>query len=159
MTAATGADAFGDLELDHIVGAVTAGRTEYGLDPLFRTALRSAAAVGWRDEVVRDLEKVEVARCVRRFAARMVALRTCLGQAEKLHHELQRQRWLLSAVENYCAAVTELTAGLVEAAPASRALVALRKYSRQYADSAAFQDLLASSNELAAALAGVRYQL
>ncbi|MGZ0147665.1 MutS-related protein [Kribbella sp. WER1] len=152
---AMGAEAFGDLRLDQVVRAVTAGRAEYELDPFFRRTVRSAEAVGWRHEVVKDLQNEQVSQCVREFAARMVSVRTCLAQAQKLHHELQRQRWLLSAAETYGAAVTGLTA----LQPASRGLRALHEYLTEYAGSPGFQELLADSNKLVADLAGVRYQL
>ncbi|WP_350275059.1 hypothetical protein [Kribbella sp. HUAS MG21] len=155
----TGREAFRDLQLEQIVAAVTAGRAEYDLAPLFRAAASSPETVAYRHEVARDLETVAVARTVRDFAARMVSTRTGLRQARSLHHELQRQRWQLTAAATYCQAVAGLSAGLDASPLESRALLALRGYLRQHVDSAAFQGLNAEAVRLTADLERVRYQL
>ena len=47
---------FGDLALDRIVAAVTAGKKEYTLQPFLHAPLQEVDAVRFRQEVARDLE-------------------------------------------------------------------------------------------------------
>ncbi|GAB2675617.1 MutS-related protein [Kribbella swartbergensis] len=156
---AVGAAAFKDLNLDQLVAAVTAGRDDYDLAPLFAAPARSVETIAYRHEIARDLEGKAVADGVRLFARRMVSVRTHLAQAGKLHHVLQQERWFLSAAENYCAAVTGLVAALATAQPRSRGLRALLDYVTAYAGTAMFQDLVAETTDITARLAGVHYRL
>ena len=83
---------FPDLHLDQVLDSLTSGRKEYGLEPFFYSPLRSAEAVRYRREVLRDLEDRAVLETVREFAKAMRGMRGHLAQAEKLHYELQKQR-------------------------------------------------------------------
>jgi hypothetical protein len=47
---------FGDLNLDQFVTALTAGRQEYRLEPIFSARLRDPDAIAYRHEVLRDLD-------------------------------------------------------------------------------------------------------
>jgi DNA mismatch repair ATPase MutS len=156
---AVDAAAFKDLNLDQVVAAVTAGRNDYDLAPLFAAPVRSVETIAYRHEIVRDLEGKAVADGVRLFARRMVSTRTHLAQAGKLRHILQQERWFLSAAENYCRAVTDLAAALATARLRSRGLRALLDHLTAYAGSAAFQELTAETTDLTARLARVHYLL
>ena len=50
-------ESFRDLHLDRIVASLVAGRAEYHLEPLLYAPLKTADAVGYRHEVLRDLER------------------------------------------------------------------------------------------------------
>ena len=47
---------FVDLNLDQIVGAITAGNPEYNLKPLFYTPLKDTADIKYRQEIAQDIE-------------------------------------------------------------------------------------------------------
>ncbi len=53
-------DVFADLNLDQVLESMTAGREQYELRPFFYAPLHEVAAVRYRHEVLRDLEKPDV---------------------------------------------------------------------------------------------------
>ena len=150
---------FGDLNLDQITEAATAGKTGYDLTPLFYAPLANADAIAYRHEVFRDLRDRAVAGQVEMFAAGMRGMREHLATARKLHHPLQRQRWFAEAVAVYCDAVTGLAAGLGTAGVRSRGLAGFRDYLAGYVRSEAFTVLAAETTRLAGDLSAVTYRL
>ena len=150
-------DFFADLNLDQVLASLTAGRELYELEPFFFSPLRDVEAVRYRHEVFRDLESSGVHAAVTRFASAMRRTQLYLAQVGKLHYALQRQAWLLDAVEIYCEAVHSLADGLAEQPMTSRGFNELRDYLAEYAASDRFTSLAAETQALKDALAGVRY--
>lgn len=150
---------FVDLHLDQVLDSITAGRQEYNLKPLFYAPLHDVAAVRYRHDVLRDLEKETVFASVGAFAERMQAMRQHLAQAEKLHYKYQKEHWFLDAVAIYRDAVTALTDDLTRFDVESRGFLALRDYLRNYIESPGFTSLLDETHKLQDALAEVRYRV
>jgi len=148
---------FRDLNLDQVVGAVTAGREEYRLLPFFWAPLDDADAVAYRHEVFRDLEETALREGITSFAEKMRYVRAHLEQADKLYYLLQKERWFLDAVGTYIQAVLGLREALVQSELRSRALRAFRQYLCSYVESPTFVDLSSRHAELEEALAGVTY--
>ena len=149
---------FTDLNFDQVIRAITAGRDEYDLAPFFYTRLGSTQAIGYRHEVMKDLQGPGLLDSIGAFARQLRAMREHLAQAAKLHYRLQRQSWFLDAVVIYCDAVTALVRDLTQASR-SRGFRALRDYLAGYAASGAFVALRAETAELKERLAGIRYCL
>jgi len=147
----------GDLCLDQVVGAITAGKEEYHLEPFFHRPLRDPDAVAFRHAVTRDLEGAPLLDGVRAFADSMRRMRTCLAEAGSLPHELQRQRSFLDAAETYSRAVIRLEADLARAGPTSRGLAGFTEYLRRHLSSEGFRSLRAQAESLAADLSAIRY--
>jgi DNA mismatch repair protein MutS len=97
---------FADLNLDQVLKSMTAGREQC-------MPLHDAGAVGYRHEVLCDLETPEVLEPVGRFAEAMRRMRQHLEQAQKLHHKLQKQAWFLDGAEIYRQAVRARSESLV----------------------------------------------
>jgi hypothetical protein len=150
-------DFFADLNLDQVLTSMTAGREQYGLEPLFCTPLHDAGAVSYRHEVLRDLEKRGVLEPVNRFAEAMRRMRQHLEQARKLHYQLQQQAWFLDAAGIYCEAVRALAAELAAGEVASRGFQGFRRYLAGYAGSERFTALGEETRALKESLARVRY--
>lgn len=150
-------DCFVDLNLDQVLASMLAGREQYELGPFFYTPLHDVAAVRHRHEVLRDLEKTDVLQSITRFASAMGRTRAHVAQVEKLHHPLQKQAWLLDAIEIYCEAVGSLAEDLAECNVTSPGFTGLRDYLTEYTASERFTALVAETQALKEALAGVRY--
>jgi DNA mismatch repair protein MutS len=150
---------FGDLNLDQVVGAMTADLEEYRLDPFFFARLHDAAAVRYRHEVVRDLERPELLAAIRAFAASMRQVREHLAQSQTLRDLRQRQGWFVDGAQLYCEAVVGLAEELLRHGPASRGLDRLRAFLSSYVGSARFRTLADETASLRDALCEVRYTL
>jgi DNA mismatch repair protein MutS len=148
---------FGDLHLDQVLTSMTAGREHYDLKPFFYTPLRDVAAVRYRHEIARDLEKPKVFGPVRAFAEHMRRMREHLAQAKKLRYKQQKQRWFLDAVDIYGKAVNALADELTRAPVDSRGLEAFRQYLTDYTNSERFTRLVSQTANLLEGLASVRY--
>lgn len=148
---------FGDLHLDDIVGAVTAGREEYDLTPYFLTPLGTLEAVGYRHQVFEDLEGQALRGQVEAFARRMRAMREHLTQSRKLHYQFQKARWFVDAVAIYCDTVRTFSDGLAPLDLRSRALLGLRRYLERHVVSDAFQSLVKETKKLQDDLSRVTY--
>jgi len=150
---------FADLNLDQIVDAVTAGRQEYNLKPLFYTSLHDINVIRYRQEIFRDLENEILFEHVKSFAQKMRAMREHLAQTDKLYYKYQKERWFLEAVGIYCDAVNGLAHDLTPVDLKSRGFLAFREYVASYAESNRFVSLLAETKKLIADLAAAKYCL
>lgn len=148
---------FSDLHIDQIVDAITVGRQEYDLSPLFSIPLHDLDAIRYRQEVMKDLEQPPLVTDLQEFAQQMRLMRRFLAQREKLFYPLQKERWFLDAVEVYGEAIQDLLRHLSQAELHSRGLLALRKYVAVYASSERFTALLAETHTLKDDLASVTY--
>jgi len=150
-------DFFVDLNLDQIIAAVTAGRDEYNLKPFFYFPLNGADEIGYRHEVMQDLESATLFEHVKSFSQKMRAVREHLSQADALHYNYQKEAWFLDAVEIYCDVVNCFADDLSNAALKSRGFLAFREYLVNYAGSLSFALLLAETKRLKDDLAAVKY--
>lgn len=150
-------DFFTDLNLDQTIAAITAGREEYDLRPLFHTTLREPDAVHYRQEVMQDVERPSVSEPIRSFAAKMQTVRKCIAEVDKAHYRLQGGRWFLDAVLTYCDAIDDLQQNLSSLALNSTGMSAFGDYLTEYAASDPFQSLFAEARRLQRDLAKIRY--
>jgi DNA mismatch repair protein MutS len=148
---------FADLNLDQIVGAVTAGCKDYDLKPFFYFSLNSVDTIRYRHEVFQDLEIPASIEKLKSFTLRMRDVRVHLALVKKLHDRFHRERWFVHAVEIYCDAVNQLAADLAAAPLKSRGLCYFRDYLIAYAARAYFKSLLQEAHGLTADLSAISY--
>lgn len=150
---------FADLNLDQVIAALTRGKQAYQLPPLFALPLHRIDAILYRQEVMRDLENPRIFAVIQVFADNMATMRIYLTQAEKFYYQRQKERWFLDAVTRYGQAVQDLLHDLTDVEPQSRGLRAFRAYLADYTGSEPFTSLLAETQEIEEALAGIHYDI
>jgi DNA mismatch repair protein MutS len=150
-------DFFADLNLDQVIGAITAGKQEYNLKPIFHNSLNDIDTIQYRQEVMRDLENTTLLENIRTFAERMRVMRRYIALAGRLEYKYHIEGWFLEGVEMYCEAVSGLVHDLSLADLKSRGLLGFRGYMLSYASSSGFASLLAETNRLRGDLATVTY--
>jgi DNA mismatch repair protein MutS len=148
---------FKDLNFDQIVAAVTTGKEEYDLKPFFYRQLLDIGDIGYRHEVMKDLEDPSLFQRIGRFAGTMREMRRHLEQAKKLYYQPQKNAWFLDAVAIYCEAVEQLAADLEEARPESRGFRGFQQYLTRYIESEPFKRLAGDMRGIKANLHLVKY--
>ena len=148
---------FGDLNLDQVITAITAGRDAYGLRPFFHAPLTDVDAVAFRHEVFLDLEDEPLRTALEAFARTLRHMREHLEQAGTLRDVHQQRRLHLDAAHGYCAGVTRLAAALRANAPRSRGLRLIARYLAALVASSAFDALQAEAARLVRELDDLSY--
>jgi DNA mismatch repair protein MutS len=150
---------FGDLHLDDIERSILADAGSRELAWVFRVPLTDVAAITYRQDVFRDLEDEAALAALRDFGESMQAVRRRLGHAQKSHHDFDRERWLLSAVDAYQEAVMTLGRGLAPADLRSAGLRGFRDHLAAYVRSQAFTAPVEDTRRTRASIAGVSYRM
>jgi DNA mismatch repair protein MutS len=150
---------FGDLHLDQIVASLTGGREEYELAPFFSFPLRSVESVRYRHHVLSDLQQEDVLAAVQAFAAGMRRMREHFALSQKLHYDLQKQRWLLDAGAVYCSVVGAFDEALTTVELQSPGFTSLRDYLGRYTTSDDFAALTADTDRCRAELSALTYSV
>jgi len=148
---------FVDLHLDQIVDAILATTKEYALDAFFHAPLKSREAIGYRQDVMRDLAHVGLVRAIQVFAQRMRSTRMHLEHAGKCHYPYESRRWILGGGQVYCQAIEELTSFLVGHDLVSDGLRRIRDYLVDYIGSPAFIGLESDGSATLDGLRDIRY--
>ncbi|MBI3538193.1 MAG: DNA mismatch repair protein MutS [Chloroflexi bacterium] len=157
-TETSAAPAFlGDLNLDQIIDAITAGKQEYNLKPFFYTSLHDVDAIKYRHEIFQDLENQILFENIKSFAQKMIVMRRYLGLIEKLYYKNHKEGWFLETIEIYGDAVSCLAHDLSLVDLKSRGFLAFRDYVTNYANSDGFTALVAETKKLGAELSTVKY--
>lgn len=146
-----------DLLLDRVIDTIDAACADFDLKPFFHTPLQDAGAVLYRQEVMQDLARPEIADAVRRFCQDMRAMREQLAQAHKLYYPYQKAWWFLEAALTYRSSVQRLVAALSALVLRSRGMRWLTAYLAKYVAAPGFQALASDIEQVRAALASVRY--
>ena len=150
-------DFFGDLNLDQIAGAFTAGKEEYNLKPFFYKPLHTPEGIRYRHQVMQDLENEALFNSLETFAKNMRSMRGQLEQIEKLYYKYQKERLFLDVVELYCTSVNNLISDLSNLPLKSEGLKSFLDYLKNRVQSEPFSSLLNEVQQIMANLSSVRY--
>jgi DNA mismatch repair ATPase MutS len=150
---------FRDVGLDQIVAAAVHGRSECGLETIYRTPLTSVDAVRWRQAIVRDLQRVPVRLAVEHFNARMRQMRKHLEKAGQVYNAHERRRWHLEAALVADAAAHGLQTELRAAAPQSAGLQAIQRHVDELLAESGWVERSQAAQAIAEDLAAVHYTI
>jgi DNA mismatch repair protein MutS len=150
---------FSDLNIDQIIDGIVAGRDEYELRAFFNTTLRRPEAIRYRNQVFADCRIPVLASALRAFADKMRGVRQHRAQMAKLGEKLQKQAWLVDAIDLYCAACRQLLNALQAGEPRSRAFQVLAEYLSDYAKSPSFEAMQREAAAIRNELAVLRYKV
>lgn len=150
-------DLFTDLHLDQILAAVTAGYGDSDIASTFCAPLHGLRAVQYRQQVFTDLEDGQTRSAIQKFVDGMRAMRGRLNVARNAWHRLQRQGWLIAAIESYCRTVELLRDELADTPMRSSGLRNFAEHLTGYVDSEVFTTLVAETQTLREQLHTVRY--
>ena len=150
---------FVDLNLDQVIGAITSSKQEYNLKPFYYAPLNERDAIGYRQEIMRDLENNDLFENIRIFAQKMRTMREHLKVANKADYRYSKEAWFLHAGDIYCGAISFLMQGFSLVTLKSRGFLAFSAYLSAYAKSDSFTSLLAETEKLKADLSTVKYSL
>jgi DNA mismatch repair ATPase MutS len=150
-------DFFGDLNLDQIAGAFTAGKEEYHLKPFFYAPLTTPDGIRYRHQVMQDIENEKLFNCIDTFAKNMRNIREQLAQLEKLYFKYQKERLFLDVVELYCDTVKNLMRDLSGFPLKSEGLKSFLDYLTKLGQSESFSNLVNEVRQITGNLATVQY--
>jgi DNA mismatch repair ATPase MutS len=137
-----------DLNLDQIFESIIVGREEYNLKPFLTIPLNNIKTITYRQEILQELERKSLLKHIESFAGKMHDMREHLAQANKVSHELQKERWFLDAVEIYCHAVSCLADEFLHLDVKSKGFRSFREYLKTYINSEDFKSLQAETKKL-----------
>lgn len=150
---------FADLNLAQVIDAITTRKKEYNLKPFFYTPLSDVETIGYRHQVMQDMEDASLMAQINTFAEKMIYIRRYLALVEKLDFHYHKRGWFLEAALVYCDAVTELARHLNQADLESRGLLALREYVTRYVQSPEFKSLMNDAHRVKGGLSNVKYSV
>ncbi len=148
---------FGDLNLDQIVDAITAGKDDYNLKPFFYYSLTDLDSILFRQAVFKDLENESLFKSIKAFSEKMTVMRRYSALVDKLYYKYHKEGWFLEALNVYCDAVTGLVNDLKGIDLKSEGLLSFREYLVGYANSDSFKSLLGDTKKLKEDLGNIRY--
>lgn len=152
-------DFLADLHLDQIFAAVTAGYGDSEIASTFCAPLHDLRAVQYRQQVFRDLEDEHTRSSIQNFVDGIRAMRGRLTVARNAWHRLQRQGWLIAAIEIYCRTIELLGNNVADMRMRSPGLRNFAEHVTGYINGEAFKTLVAETQTMRDHLRRVRYMV
>jgi DNA mismatch repair protein MutS len=150
-------DFFIDLNLNQVETALFGSLEVYRLTDVFRFPLHDVRDVNFRQSLIKDLERSPVRSGVEAFLGNLKRVRDCQSRVAKAYYRLQKEWWLLEAIELYATTVNELHRTLTQEEHASPGLAALTTHLTSYISGAVFTESTQRARELRRKLQSVRY--
>lgn len=150
-------DYFGDLAIDQIIEAVTAGFADYDLKPLFSIIPHEHAVIDERQAMFRDVADPAIGAAIRKFATSMRATRERSTFAQKSYYPHQAAARLVEAIDQYGDGLAALVEDLGAATTGSSWLSVFRDAVQSHIAGPGFVAMREEVAGLRAALAAIRY--
>lgn len=139
-----------DLHLDAVVAAMAPGEFQRGV---WRRPLRDPEQIGYRQDVVRDLQRTDLRAAAASFEAAVTASGNAIAARAKAHYQLPADLDTLEAIRRFTVAVRDFRVRLDQLEPRSAGLTGVAEWLAGYEGSDRFRDLAAGC---AASLVEVR---
>ena len=123
---------FHDLNLDQVTSDIVSGFGFYELNEFYYHPLRDLSSINFRHQVFADLMDDDIFAAFNDFSIGLQRMRARIERSQKLHNLRQRHRWMLDAVEGYCATVNELAGKSQELNIRSRGLNKFVSFLKDY---------------------------
>lgn len=150
---------FHDLNLDQVTSDIVSGFGFYELNEFYYHPLQDLSSINFRHQVFADLMDDDIFAAFNDFSIGLQRMRARIERSQKLHNLRQRHRWMLDAVEGYCATVNELAGKSQELNIRSRGLNKFVSFLKDYLQTDYFQTLFRSSHLLKEQISAIRYNL
>ncbi len=152
-------DFFADLNLDKIINAITHGKDDYDLKPLYYEPVAKVNDVLYRQEVMKELERRDVMDATMSFSGAMQKIRNNLRFNDRLYYKYNKEGNLLDTAEMYCSAVSAYAAFLSSVKLDSRGFRSLSEYLSNYVKSEGFISLRNRTAGMRTELSDIRFSM
>ncbi len=152
-------DMFKDLNIDKIIDGITAGKKEYDLKIFFFLKPKDMEEIIYRQEIMKDLQDERIFVIINNFSKSMLEVKSYLKNSRDYYYELQKERWLLEAINVYCNAVSKLQKELQKVNLKSEGLISFRDYLDFYCGSEEFVELKREASDILNELSCIQYCL
>lgn len=139
---------FWDLNLNQIIDMIQLQSPQYDISKIYYRFPTDEACVEYRRKIYGDVKQTEVYECFRTFSEGMRRAAVSGGNREAAKTRLQVGAWHVSAVQEYCAAVSGLQAALSGIQLQSEGLRRLSEYLDNYTEQEAFQKCRAEAESI-----------
>lgn len=148
---------FDDLGLTQLLQVVLPQPAQRDLLPLFYCPLTSREEIGYRQDILREMEIPALQQALRRFQQRMEQVRFAFETSGRLEIPIYRAGWLLETALRYIQTVLDLQQSLTGLNLRSTGLKGFLAWLKIYSQSASFAELRQQAQIVRAGLDTARY--
>lgn len=148
-----------DLNLDQIMEKIYDRNLYPQLDEMYTTLVSDEEIIYYRQDIMRDLEKVQIYEAFAAFQNALQEVKRKIAESKTKKYELQAEFIYLEAIESYCTYINKLEKFCEIKDIQSEGLKNFSKAIRAYSQGKYFGELNKKITELKAAIEKIHYQL
>ncbi|NOY74693.1 MAG: DNA mismatch repair protein MutS [Kiritimatiellaeota bacterium] len=152
-------DLFHDLNLDQVLHELCSGKHDYNFASYFRMPLNDAKSIKFRQDVMRDFEKKDVAKTLNDFSAKLAESERYMSLSRESRFKECEDGWFLDATLSYKTAVTSLQERLSKHDLNSEGLLAWRECLSEYVASGKFNKMAEQAEIVKKRLSAIGYTI
>lgn len=146
-----------DLNLDHVIDAITAGKDEYNIKPFFYNISNNVDTIKYRHSIFKDLENISILNITHVFSNKMRVIRQHLSLLTNLHYKYNREGWFLETIGMYCESIFVLYQDLSKTDINSIGFTLFLNYLSEYINSEHFTLLYSETKYIQNDLSSIQY--